>query len=131
MHPPVPRLGGTIDKGACRALAFTLIRKSPVLIFLISTEPTGPCAPFGSLYLKPVVEFPTQNCLPLGSVPCGSGKVSCVGMSPSARIVRVAPAIVGSPTTVFGLPYSLASPATRRLSGLLGSLTRSCFPTIH
>jgi|SRR5581483_1699903 len=130
MHPPVPRSGGTIDKGARRALTFSLIRKR-ALVFLISTEPTGPCAPFGSLYLKPVVELPAQNGLPLGSVPCGSGKVCSVGWSPSARTVRVAPAIVGSPTTMLALPYCLASPATRRLSGLPASLTTSCLPRIH
>jgi hypothetical protein len=131
MHPPVPRSGGTIDKGARRAVAFTLIRKSPVLVFLICNALTGPCVPFASLYLKPVVELPVQNRRPLGSVPCGSGKVCSVGLSPSARIVRVAPAIVGSPTILSGLPYSFASTATRRLSGLPGFWTRSCLPTIH
>src|SRR5437870_5298332 len=117
MHPLVPGLGGTIDKGAYRALALTLIRKSPLLVFLISTELTGPCSPFRSLYLKPPTE-PTQNGLPLESAPCGSGKVCSVGLSPSTRIVRVAPAMVGTPTRGFGLVLSLASPARRRFSSL-------------
>src|SRR5439155_18825754 len=103
------RLGGTMDKGACRALALTRIRKSPLLDFLISTELTGPCRPFRSLYRKPSVELPAQSGFPFTSVPWGSGKVCSVGLSPSARIVRVAPATVGSPTTEFGPPHSIAS----------------------
>ena len=49
MHPSVPGSGGTIDKGACFALALTLIRKSWLLVFLICAKLTGPCSPFGSL----------------------------------------------------------------------------------
>src|SRR5262245_29848742 len=113
MHPPLPGLGGTIDKGAYLALALTLIRKNPLLVFLICTKLTGPCSPLASLYWKPSVELPAQNGSPFRSLPCGSRKVCSVGLSPSTRIVRVAPATVGSPTTEFGLGHSLASPAMR------------------
>ena len=110
-----------MDKGAYRALALILIRKSPLLVFLICAEPTGPCSPLASLYLKRSVELRAQNDLPFRVVPCGSGKVCSVGLSPSTRIVRVAPASVGSPTRESGLPHSIASTATRRLSGVLGA----------
>ena len=92
-------MGGTIDKGAYRAVALTLIRKRPLLVFPIRTELTGPRSPFGSLYWKPYVGLPAQNGLPFRSGPGGSGKVCSVGFSPSTRIVSVAPATVGSPTT--------------------------------
>jgi hypothetical protein len=50
MQPPVPGLGGTMAREACRALALTLIRKSPLADFRMLTELTGPCSPIGSLY---------------------------------------------------------------------------------
>src|ERR1043166_6013990 len=107
MQPPVPGLGGTIDNGACWALTLTWIRKRKLLVFLILTEVTGPCAPFASLYRKPFDELPDQNHFPPGFSPWGSANVCSVGLSPSTRIVRVAPAPVGSPTTEFGLGHSL------------------------
>ena len=130
MQPPVPRSGGTTDTGENRALPLTLMMKTPLPLFLICADLTGPCSPRASLYLKPFAVLPDQKGLPLLAVPCGSAKVCCVGWSPSARSVSVAPPTVGSPTKGFGLDRSFALPVKLRLSGVLGFLRLSWLPRI-
>src|SRR6185295_7857760 len=103
MQPPFPRFGGTTVTEAYLPLPLTLIRKTPLPVFLICADLTGPCSPFESLYLKPFTVSPVQNGFPLRPIPCGSGKVWLEGLSPSARTVSDAPATVGSPTSGFGL----------------------------
>src|SRR6185503_15803498 len=130
MHPPVPRLGGTIDSGENLALPLVLIRKTPLPVFLICTNLTGPCSPFESLYLKPDVALPDQNGLPLRPAPWVSRKVCSEGLSPSARTVSVAPLATGFPTSGFGLDSSFALPRKLRLSAVLGFLTSNWLPRI-
>jgi hypothetical protein len=130
MHPLVPGLGGTTFTAETLAVAFTLIVKVPLPLFLIWAALTGPCSAFESLYLKPLVASPLQNGLPFSPVPWGSGNVCSVGVPPSARTVSVAPLATGSPTIVFVLATSLALPTMLRLSGVLGFLTTSWLPRI-
>ena len=130
MQPPVPRSGGTTDIGANRAVPLTLMMKTPLPLFLICADLIGPCSPRESLYLKPFAALPDQKGFPLVAVPCGSAKVCCVGLSPSARTVSVAPSTVGSPTRGFGLDFSFALPTKLRLSAVLGFLTVSWLPRI-
>jgi hypothetical protein len=130
MHPPLPRLGGTIDSGETLAVPLTLIRKVPLLVFLICADFTGPCSPCESLYLKPVAAVPDQNGFPVRPVPWGSEKLCAVGLSPSARTVSVAPLSVGSPTIESGLGRSFALPTKLRLSAVLGFLTTNWLPRI-
>ena len=130
MQPPVPRSGGTTDTGENRALPLTLMMKTPLPLFLICADLTGPCSPRASLYLKPFAVLPDQKGLPLLAVPCGSAMVCCVGWSPSARSVSVAPPTVGSPTKGFGLDRSFALPVKLRRSGVLGFLRLSWLPRI-
>ena len=111
-------------------VAFTLIVKVPLPLFLICADFTGPCSCFECLYLKPLIASPLQNGLRFSAVPWGSGKVCSEGLAPSARTVSVAPASVGSPTIEFGLATSLALPTKLRFSGVLGSLTTNWLPRI-
>jgi hypothetical protein len=62
-------LGGTTVTGMYLAVAFTLIWKVPLPVFLIWADFTGPCSPLESVYLKPLVASPLQNGLPLDAVP--------------------------------------------------------------
>jgi hypothetical protein len=130
MHPLVPRLGGTTFTAAYLAVAFTLMVKVPLPLFLIWAAFTGPCSPFESLYLKPLVASPLQKGLRFSAVPWGSEKVCADGLSPSARTVSVAPLATGSPTIVFALATSLALPTKLRFSGVLGFLTTNWLPRI-
>jgi hypothetical protein len=130
MHPALPRFGGASDSGEYFPLPLTLIRKTPLPVFLICKVLTGPCSPFESLYLKPFVRSPLQKVLPLRPVAWGRRNVCDEGLSPSARTVSVAPSTVGSPTIVFGLVISFALPTKLRWSGVLGSLTSSWLPRI-
>jgi len=131
MQPPVPGFGGTTETGEYLPEPFTLIRKTPLPVFLICADLIGPCSPLESLYLKPLVVSPLQNGFPLIPVPWGSANVWLVGSLPSARTVRDAPAIVGSPTSGFGLAVSLPLTMTPRLSAVLGFLSTSWLPRIH
>ena len=123
-------MGGTTFTAAYLPVAFTLIVKVPLPLFLIWADLTGPCSPFESLYLKPLVASPLQNGLPLRPTAWGREKLCSDGLSPSARTVRVAPLTVGSPTIVFELAVSFALPTILRLSAVLVFLTTSWLPRI-
>jgi hypothetical protein len=130
MQPVVPGSGGTTVSAMYLPLPLSLIRKTPLPVFLICADLMGPCSPFESLYLKPLMASPLQNGLPLSAVPWGSGMVCDEGVPPSARTVSVAPLSVGSPTIVFALPSSFALPTKPRLSGVLGFLSWNWLPRI-
>jgi hypothetical protein len=123
-------LGGTTSTAAYLPVPFTLIKKVPLPLFLIWAAFTGPCSPFESLYLKPLVASPLQKGLPFRPVPWGSRKVCADGLSPSARTVSVAPSTTGFPTIVLALAVSFAFPTKLRFSGVLGFLTTSWLPRI-
>jgi hypothetical protein len=72
------------------------------------------------LYWKPVAAVPVQKARPEALVPCARENVCRLPVPPSAVTSRTAPPLgvrsVGSPTTVFPLADSLATPVTLRLS---------------
>lgn len=112
-------VGGVTFKGVILPLAWACSAKTPFFAFSRAFF-TGPCSPFESLYLNPLVASPLQNGLPAAFVPWGRLKTYWLGVVPLALIVSVAPFVAGLPTIVFGFPFSLAFTCTLRLSGVAG-----------
>lgn len=125
----MPGLGGTSDSGITFPLSWALIMKTPLEVRLIRSVFTTPFSLRASLNRKPLVASPLQYGLPVsGLVPAGRLTVSDDGVPPFARTVSVAPPMVGSPTIVSGLGFSLALTVTFRLSGVLGFFTANRLP---
>src|SRR5262249_46782937 len=91
MQPLVPGSGGTTSTVPFLPLIFALMLKLPLGDFLMLTLVTALWVPLGSLYLKPFVESPDQNGLPVELVPCFRSKRWLVGFPPLAMTSRNAP----------------------------------------
>jgi hypothetical protein len=114
-HALVPGAGGTSETGPFLPLIEALILNVPFRSEMLS-DLTALCAPWLSLYVKPLSASPDQNGWPLPLVPWLRTKRWLDGVPPFAKTCRMAPpalpAAVGSPTNVSLLFCSRALTST-------------------
>src|SRR5262245_43227677 len=129
MQPLTPAFGGTTSTGPPLPRIFALMEKTPLFVRLMVTLFTAPLVP---LYLKALVPLAFQE-------PLGRANLWLVELVPFAKMSRNAPpglfgfadTLVGSPTKVFVLPFSLPEPVILRLVASPGfCFTVSDFPRI-
>ena len=119
-HPLVPGFGGTTVIAPPSPRAFTLMTKTRPAAPARRMNRTGPFKPRESSYMKPVV--------PLALHPLAGRKKSwLVDVAPTAKKVRTAPAVVGSPTIVLSVGTSFPRAWRRRCVDTL--FTRALRPS--